>query len=133
MKTTQAEKRDTGKAVIFVAEGFDEEFVIRFFCEERRKGHDVQIVGAHARKIFGQHGLNLPPHVTLSEFIQEPPGTIRALCIPGNMGCAATLLTDPRILRFIQTHEKEQRRYALAAPAFQILDEMGIYFSNEAL
>ena len=124
MQTLKDVDQNTKQAVIFIAHGFDEMYVIDFYCQQRQQGCAVQIVGNQVGEISGRYGLVLPTDATLSSYLTTVDSDCTApICIPGDLRCASALLSDPRILRLI----RDGIRPIYAAPvAKQILQEIGL-------
>lgn len=109
-ESDESEMQHHQLAIIFLASGFDEEFVVQFYCEQKRKGHDVVLVGNIAGEIFGRSGLRLIIDATITEFIQLNLESACAICIPGDQRCAASLLSDPRVVKVLKMAENRPIR-----------------------
>lgn len=92
-------------AIVFIAHGFDEESVIRFYCEQRRLGRQVTLVSNMAGEIVGKHGFVLRAHMTISGYVTNMQRDVDAVCIPGNRQCERALLSDPRIFKLLQSKQ----------------------------
>lgn len=83
------------EVLIVVAGGFDEEMVVGYLAELRRAGLATAVVGPAAGALTGCHGLTIRPDLSLAEL--DPGQGARLVVMPGGVGSAGTLLTDPRL------------------------------------
>lgn len=116
-------EKNNKQVIIFLAHGFNELFVVDFFCQQRRHGREVLFFGVQAGTMIGQHGLTLATHATVSDYAHTADYPPSAICIPGGNRCASAILSDPRVIKALKN------RHIHAAPAAKtILQEMNISY-----
>jgi len=87
-------------AVLLVAPGFEEIFVVACASAMRRAGIPLVLASNRAGVVEGAYALRLKPDATLDDLAGQRPPDL--LVFPVGQPCLATLLTDPRVFQLIE-------------------------------
>ena len=117
------------KALVLLAEGFEEIEAVTVIDILRRAGIDVTACGLVGKEVIGAHGLKVVPDSTLDGFNQE----IDAIVLPGGMPGAENLAKSDAVKRLIKKMDAEKKLIAAicASPAL-VLAPAGVLDEKRA-
>jgi protein deglycase len=117
------------KALIILADGFEETEAITPIDILRRAGVEVTVAGLHARQVTGSHQVTIFADTTLKELKDNFDVTI----LPGGSPGAANLAASQKVLNLVQEMSRQKKMVAAicAAPAL-VLAPTGILKNKSA-
>ena len=117
------------KAVVVLAEGFEEIEAVTPVDVLRRAGVDVVVAGLGRKKVTGSHGITLTADIR----VKEIPDDIDALILPGGLPGAENLAACDALTTLIQTMNANGKIVAAicASPAY-VLAPAGVLDGRKA-
>jgi len=88
------------KAIVFLADGFEEVEAIAPIDFLRRAKVEVVTLGIGSKRIAGSHGIIIEADMLVSEF----EGEVDAIVVPGGMPGASNIAASPAATELIMTH-----------------------------
>ncbi len=87
-------KYSSSQVYLFIAPGYDEEFVVACSVTLRKAGIRLALVGVAPEEVTGANGVRVHPDLGLDEL--HPPLPSALMVIPGGTRCVQALTIDPR-------------------------------------
>lgn len=117
------------KALILLAEGFEEIEAVTVIDVLRRANVDVQIVGLHQETIKGAHGIKIEADLKLQDLKEE----VDAIILPGGQPGSDNLAKSNQVKELIQKYAEQNKIISAicAAPAV-VLSPTGILDGKKA-
>lgn len=115
-------------AVILIAPGYDELAVVTCLSELRQAGLAVSLVSTAAGLVSSAHGLTIRPDELIDRRVTAPLPSL--LILPGPVGCAETLLADPRVHRLIARVHQTGGAVAVLEAAESVAAQAGLAGAN---
>ncbi len=120
----------TKKAIILLANGYEETEAIGAWDALRRGGVDARFVSINdTTAVEGAHGLHFVADTTLSE-VQDH--LYDAVALPGGLGGANNLNASKEVRDFLQKHYENGRVVAAMCAAPIVLADMGLLKGKKA-
>lgn len=117
------------KALIILAEGFEEIEAVTPVDTLRRAGIEVVTAGVSGRNIKGAHGISVSADIEL----KDAPDDADVVVLPGGLPGASNLVSEPKVLELIRSQVKGDRWIAAicASPAL-VLEPAGVLSGKSA-
>lgn len=116
----QPRLKRTVRALVLVADGFDEPQAVECVSRLREAGAACRLVGLTAGPAIGQHGVSLQPDASLEEALAgETPDLI---VLPGGAAGLNAISLDPRVEQLIRAMRPDHGVLALTAAASGLAD-----------
>ena len=121
------------KALLFLAEGFEEVEAITPADFLRRAGIEVVLVGVGSEAVTGAHGITIEADITLEKLSVQDAENADALVIPGGIPGADNIAAEEKISSLITDFNRSGRLIAAicAAPAV-VLGPVGVMDGKKA-
>lgn len=116
------------KALIILADGFEEIEAITPIDLMRRAGIEVIIAGIGKKEITGAHNITIACETTISEIHLQP---FHAVILPGGATGTTNLLNSDQVLEIVKSNWRENSLTAAICAAPKVLDKAGI-LSNKS-
>lgn len=113
------------KAIVLLAEGFEEVEALTPVDYLRRAGVEVTLAGVGGRDVTGSHGIRVDTDLALDELEEE---LFDAVVVPGGLPGASNLAASPEVVALVRRHFAAGRLVAsiCAAPALVLHGACGI-------
>lgn len=111
------------RALIILADGFEEIEAITPIDLMRRAEIEVTIAGLGKKEITGAHGITIPCDTTVAEIHLQP---FHAVILPGGNPGTTNLLNSDQVLEIVRSNFRENSLTAAICAAPQILDKTGV-------
>lgn len=108
-------KSSSPQIYLFIAPGFEEEFVTTCLVTLRKAGLRIALVGNVPGEIAGANGVSLLPDYALDDL--KPPAASTLMIIPGGTRCVQALSIDPRFHHLTQRLVEAQGLLVLSSEA----------------
>ncbi|MBI4361898.1 MAG: DJ-1/PfpI family protein [Euryarchaeota archaeon] len=116
------------RALVILAEGFEEIEATTIIDVLRRGGVEVTAAGLAPGPARGSHGISLLPDTTLD----QTRGTYDAIVLPGGSPGTENLARDPRVLDLLRQHHQAQKTVAAVCAAPSVLARAGLLQGRRA-
>ncbi|MFP4154725.1 MAG: DJ-1/PfpI family protein, partial [Halothiobacillaceae bacterium] len=113
------------KALILIAEGFEELEAVTVIDLLRRGDVEVVVAGLVAGPLRGSRGTVIVPDLSLNDLRNAPEG-FDLVVLPGGQPGADTLRDDPRVIELLQAQWQAGRRVGAICAAPKVLLRAGL-------
>lgn len=117
------------RALILLADGFEEIEAITIIDLLRRGGIDVMAAGLSERLVSGNHGIVVQADCLLDDVIDE---SFDLIVLPGGQPGADNLRNDVRVIRILQKQYTDNRLVAAICAAPIVLAAAGLLVNRKA-
>jgi 4-methyl-5(b-hydroxyethyl)-thiazole monophosphate biosynthesis len=119
------------RALVLLAEGFEEIEGITVVDVLRRGGVEVTTAALGPGPVRGAHGIEVTPDSTLDHAVAAA-GAYDAVVLPGGNPGYTNLAKDPRVLGLLKTFQKERKTVAAVCAAPWVLQKAGLLDGKRA-
>ncbi len=116
------------RAVIVLAQGFEEIEAVAPIDLLRRSPVSVTILGLDSLKVKGSHAITLEADLLLQDY----SGDFDALVLPGGMPGTTNLANSPYLIDFVQRADRASKLLAAICAAPSVLGKAGVLKNRKA-
>jgi 4-methyl-5(b-hydroxyethyl)-thiazole monophosphate biosynthesis len=120
------------KALLLLAEGFEETEAVTVIDVLRRAGIEVIVAALHASPVRGSHDIALVADTTLDALGGVDGHGFDALVLPGGMPGAKHLREDPRVLELVRSFVASEKLTAAVCAGPTVLEAAGVLSGRRA-
>ncbi|MBN2737492.1 MAG: DJ-1/PfpI family protein [Spirochaetales bacterium] len=118
------------KAIIFLAQGFEEVEATVPMDLLRRAGIELTVVGITGKEVSGSHAITYIADITIDQL----SGDFDAVIVPGGMPGAANVAVNPKAMSLIQEfHGQNKLVAAICAAPVVVLEKAGVLKQKKAV